>query len=120
DVCSADLARPATATQHLAAAEPRLRVVLVGIGIEAREGQEVRRGPFPDIADHLAADEGAVALAKGRDIDRPVAREVEMGARRCRRPVAPWPATALVRETGAVGRRQADRGGFPFGLARQS
>jgi glycosyltransferase involved in cell wall biosynthesis len=36
------LVRPAAAAQHLARAEPGLRVVLVGIGGEAGERQEVR------------------------------------------------------------------------------
>src|SRR5262249_46883896 len=60
---------PAAAAQDLARSEPGLRVVLVGIGGEAGERQEIRRRPFPDIADHLAAAEGAVAGRQRGDID---------------------------------------------------
>src|SRR5437660_11527999 len=53
---------PAAATQHFSlAAEPRLGIFFVRIHYEAGIWQEVRRGPFPDIADHLPATEHAVA-----------------------------------------------------------
>src|SRR5260370_13722149 len=71
---------PAAASQHLACAEPGLRVVLVGIGGEPCEPLEVGGRPFPDIADHLAPAGGAVAVRAGGNIGRPVEGVVEVGA----------------------------------------
>src|SRR5436190_1855123 len=67
---------PAAAAQYLARAEPGLRVVRVRIGGKPGERQKVRRRPFPDVADHLPAAEGAVALGARRNIDRPVEGKV--------------------------------------------
>jgi len=70
--------RPAAAAQHLACAELRLRIVRVGIGRELREEQEIRRRPFPDVADHLPAAERAVGLGAGGDVDWPVESMVQI------------------------------------------
>src|SRR3990170_31257 len=53
--------RPAAALQHLLRPKIRLRVLFVRVTLEARVRLEGVGHPFPDVADHLAAAEGAVA-----------------------------------------------------------
>src|SRR5262245_63638491 len=65
--------------QHLARVEPRLRIILVWVRGEAGERHEIRGRPFPHIADHLPASEGAVAGGAGSDIERVVEGEMEGG-----------------------------------------
>src|SRR5262249_43378701 len=105
--------------QHLARVEPRLRIILVWIRGEARERHEIRGRPFPDIADHLPASEGAVAGSAGSDIERTVEGEIEVGACAVRRRLAPGPAALAIGQAGAVRARFADSRGFPFGLGRK-
>src|SRR5262249_61410566 len=54
DACTRGEASPA---QHLARVEPRLGIIFVWVGGEAGERHEIRRRPFPHIADHLPASE---------------------------------------------------------------
>src|SRR5262249_41543541 len=77
--------------QHLARVEPRLRIILVWIRGEAGERHEIRGRPFPHIADHLPASEGAVAGGAGSDIERTVEVEIEVSAFLARRPPPPRP-----------------------------
>src|SRR5262245_17537394 len=105
--------------QHLARAEPRLRIILVWIRGEAGERHKIRGRPFPHIADHLPASEGAVARAAAGDIERTVEGEIEVGAFLARRRFAPGPAALAIGQAGAVGARFADSRGFPFGLGRK-
>ena len=49
-------------------AEPRLRVFLVRIYGKSRIRHEIIGGPFPYIADHLAAAEGAIAAGVRADL----------------------------------------------------
>src|SRR5262249_46526858 len=113
-------AGPAAAAQHLARAEPGLRVVLVGVGREPAERLEVGRGPFPHVADHLPAAEGAVAVSQGVDVDRSVKSVVEVGMGWRRRLLAPWPASPCSGELHANRISLADRRDFPFGFAWQA
>src|SRR6516165_6459594 len=64
----ARLRRPGATAQHLVSAEPGLRVFAVRIDLESRVWLEVAGGPLPDVADHMAAAEGAVAFRKCADI----------------------------------------------------
>src|SRR5262249_13662091 len=105
--------------QHLARVEPRLRIILVWIRGEARERHEIRGRPFPHIADHLPASEGAVAGGAGSNIERTVEGEIEVGAFLARRPLAPGPVALAIGQAGAVRARLADSRGFPFGLGRK-
>src|SRR6516225_9630264 len=52
---------PAAAAQDFVGAKPGLGVFLVRVGHEAGIGTEIVGAPFPDVADHLAAAEDAVA-----------------------------------------------------------
>src|SRR6188508_2895880 len=45
--------RPRSPTHDMVIAEPRLRVVRVRACGEPRIGRERRRGPFPDVAEHM-------------------------------------------------------------------
>src|SRR5215813_12706741 len=116
DACTRGEASPA---QHLARVEPRLRIILVWVRGEAGERHEIRRRPFPHIADHLPASEGAVACGAGSDLERIVEGEIEVGAFAARRRLAPGPAALPVGQAGSVRARFADRRGFPFGLGRK-
>ncbi len=81
-------------------AEPGLGIFFVRIGAEAWIRKERIRRPFPDVADHLAAAEGAVAARMGADFDQAAGAPVEIGGFGTRRPIAPRvmaPARAQVR-----------------------
>src|SRR3990172_4014608 len=52
---------PAASPQHFLLAERGGRVLRVGVELESRVGLKGVGGPFPDIAEHLPAAEGAVA-----------------------------------------------------------
>src|SRR6516162_6998045 len=56
----------ASPAQYLARIEPRLRIIFVWVRGEAGERHKIRRRPFPHIADHLPASEGAVACGASR------------------------------------------------------
>src|SRR5262249_40630919 len=90
-----------SSAQHLARVEPRLRIILVWIRGEAGERHEIRGRPFPHIADHLPASEGAVAGGAGSDIERTVEGEIEVGAFLARPPFAPPPAALPLGQAGA-------------------
>src|SRR5262245_61710546 len=105
--------------QHLARVEPRLRIILVWVRGEAGERHEIRGRPFPRIADHLPASEGAVACGASRDIERIVEGEIEGGAFAAGRRLAPGPAALAIGQAGAVRARFADSRRFPFGLGRE-
>src|SRR5262245_44775422 len=70
---------PGPAAQDLAGAEPRLRILLIGIGGEAGKRSKRTRGPFPYIADSLPAAPGAVARSTGGDIDDAERAAVQIG-----------------------------------------
>src|SRR5262249_24291265 len=93
--------------QHLARVEPRLRIILVWVRGEAGERYEIRGRPFPHIADHLPASEGAVAGGAGSDIERVVEGEIEVGA---------FAAPPRPRASGACDRPSGSR---PRSLRRQ-
>src|SRR5215467_8712469 len=70
---------PTAAAQHLAlAAKPRFGIFFIRIRDETGVRQEVRRRPFPDIADHLPAPERAVARRQSADRDGLVASRIQM------------------------------------------
>src|SRR5207237_4474885 len=79
--------------------EPRLRVLLVGIGDESGIGLEVARGPLPHVSDHLAAAVGAVALGMAPDLDRSARAAIQVGAGIVGRIVSPG-EPALARRGG--------------------
>src|SRR5579872_88735 len=88
---------PASAPQHLAiAAEPRLRIFLVGINNETGIWQEIGSHPFPDVADHLPAPMLAVSGRIGVHRGTTERGGVQPRSFRCAR-----------------------RGKLPFGLGRQ-
>src|SRR5262249_6942532 len=109
----------ASAAQHLARVEPGLRVILVGIGSEARKGHKVGRRPFPHIPDHLPASEGAVARGARGDVERAIEGKTEIGAPGARRCLAPRPAALDVGQTQAGRAWLAHCGSLPFGLSGQ-
>src|SRR4029077_19098305 len=76
--------------------------------------------PFPDIADHLPAAEGAVALGTSRNVERSVEHKIQicMLARRCS--AAPRPGPLHAGEATAVRARLSNRRRFPLRLGRQS
>src|SRR5215467_3736417 len=58
-----------TASEYgIARIEPRLGIILVRIRREPGKGHEVRRCPFPHIANHLPATEGAVTRGAPDDL----------------------------------------------------
>ena len=59
--------------------EPGLRVFLVRIRAKPWIRQKIIGGPLPDIANHLAATEGAVAGAMSGNFDDTAAAPVETG-----------------------------------------
>src|SRR5262245_21119464 len=109
----------ASTAQHLARVEPRLRVIRVGIGSEARKRHEVGRRPFPHIPDHLPASEGAVARGARGDVERAIEGKTEIGPLGARRRLAPRPAALDVGQTQAGRARLAHGGSLPFGLGGQ-
>src|SRR5262249_57079795 len=80
-----------SSAQHLARIEPRLRIILVWIRGEAGERHEIRARPFPHIAGHLPASERAVAGGAGRDLERVLECEIEVGVLAARPRLAPPP-----------------------------
>src|SRR5579862_1244864 len=56
---------PAPAAEHLVRAKPGLGILAVGIDHESGKGTKVIDCPFPEIAQHLAATEEAVAVGQG-------------------------------------------------------
>src|SRR5512144_622187 len=110
---------PASAAQHLAAVEPRPRVIFVGVRGESRQRHEIRCRPLPHIADHLTASKGTVAGSAGGNIERSVECEVEIGVLAARRCLAPWPTALAVGQAGAIRNGFAKRGGLPFGFGRE-
>ena len=69
-------------------AEPRLRVFLVGIYDKPGIRREIIGRPFPHIADHLAAAEGAIAARVRADLRRTGA-PIQVSALGCGRAIAP-------------------------------
>src|SRR5207249_8211684 len=106
--------RPASAAQHLLLAEVRLRILLVRVALEAGVRLKRVRDPLPDVADHLPAADGAVALGQRAHVDGPARTEVEARAGGGRCAVAPG-ITPLV-----AGRRLDGRRHLPLGLGGQS
>src|SRR5712691_4030508 len=86
----------ASPAQHLARIEPGLRIVFVRVRGEAGKRHEIRGRPFPQVADHLPAAEGAVAWGASGDIDRSFEGEIEVGAVAARRRLAPRPAALAI------------------------
>ena len=60
---------PAAAAQNFVGAEPGLGILFVRVGNETWIRQEWARGPFPNIADHLAAAGGAVSIRQAVHVD---------------------------------------------------
>src|SRR5262249_61198919 len=73
----------------------------------------------PHIAGHLPASERAVAGGAGRDIERILEGEIEVGALAARRRIAPRPAALAIGQARAVRAGFAASRGFPFGLGRK-
>src|SRR5262245_63483966 len=104
-------------------AEPRTRVVAIGIDDEAGVRLERGGGPLPDVAEHLAATERAVAVGQRSDVDAAERAAIEVRARRPTRrigwTVAPRVAPLARRQrAGAIG--LGGGGHLPFGLGRQA
>ena len=98
-------------------AEPGLRVFLVRIYDKPWIRREIIRRPFPYIADHLAAAEGAIAARVSADFGQTGA-PVQVSALSGGRIIAPGKMTPAVAQ--AVGFRFRRGGCFPFRLCRQS
>ena len=99
--------------------EPRLRVFLVRIYDKPRIRREIIGRPFPYIADHLAAAEGAIAARVRADLHKTRA-PVQVSAFGCGRIIAPRKMTPAVAQTVASPRQFRRGGDFPFCLCRQS
>src|SRR5215469_1481964 len=110
---------PTPAAQYLAFAKPWLRIVFIRIGSKSRKRHEVRRRPFPNIADHLPAAEGAVAPGAGCDIERSVKSKIQICILVRRRGTTPRPGTLHRGQTPAVGAWLADCCRFPLRLGGQ-
>src|SRR5205823_2116553 len=110
--------RPGRATQHLVlAAEPGLRVIVVGVALEARVAAEVAARPLPHVAHELLDAVGASAFGVGAELRRPEGELVEVRpllATRC-------PGRFLPPGPGARGaaRRIPERRLLPLRLGRQ-
>ena len=98
-------------------AEPGLRVFLVRIYDKPRIRREMIGRPFPYIADHLPATEGAIAIRVGAHFHQTRA-PVQVSSVRCGRIIAPGKMTALFTQTVAF--RFPGGGNFPFRLCRES
>src|ERR1700720_15998 len=68
--CKSCAGGEASAAQHLARVKPGLQIILVRIRGETGKRHKVGCRPFPHIADHLPAPEGAVARSASRDVER--------------------------------------------------
>src|SRR6516165_2814684 len=110
---------PTPAAQYLAFAEPGLRIVLVRIRSKSRKRHEVRRRPFPDIADHLPAAEGAVALGVSRDIERSVKSKIQIRVLMRWRGSAPGPRPLHLGKTIAISAWLANCRRLPLRLGGQ-
>src|SRR5262249_29372102 len=88
-------------------------------GGEARERHEVRRRPFPHVADHLSAAESADASPTGGDVDWTVEGEIKIGALFGRHRFTPGPTSLSVGQAGAICGRLADRCDLPFRVGRR-
>ena len=98
-------------------AEPRLRVFLVRIYDKPWIRREIIRRPFPYIADHLAAAEGAIAARVSADFDQTRA-PVQVSALGRGRIIAPGKMTPAVAQSRWLsGSRRG--GDFPFRFCRQ-
>src|SRR3990172_6047892 len=106
--------RMTAAAQHLVVAEPRLRVFLIRVANEVRIRVEPVRGPFPNVAEQLAAAPRAVPRLERSHICRGVAGAEKIGARGIGSLVTPWVSALALRIA-----RRGRRGLFPLGLARQ-
>src|SRR5258706_9069796 len=81
--------RPASSAQHLMVIEPRLGIVLIGVGAEARIRLEIGTGPLPNIPDHLPAPAWAISSGQGSNIQGAHIRPIQIRALRRRRFVPP-------------------------------
>ncbi len=72
-----------------------LRVFLVRIDAKSWIRQKIIGGPLPDVADHLAATEGAVAGGMSADFDETAAAPIEIGVLRVGAMIAPRIIAAL-------------------------
>src|ERR1700730_1920800 len=80
---------PAAASQHLVITEPRRGIFLVRARLESRVSDETGVRPLPDVADHLAASERAVARGKGVDFYTTHRLPIQTSAVQSRRFAAP-------------------------------
>src|SRR5215469_4244097 len=85
----ARLRRPGTPAQHFVRSKPGLRVFPIRIDLEAGVWPEIAGSPLPDVADHLAAAEGAVTFRKCADIQGAHRSPAQVGALQSRRVIAP-------------------------------
>src|SRR5262249_4448721 len=87
---------------------------------EPRIGRKWGRRPFPDVAEHLAAAEGAVPGGERADVDAACGAAAEVRARRVDGRLAPRvrPLPRRQRAAGSVG--LAGGGDLPFGLGRET
>src|SRR5215469_5025264 len=110
---------PTPAAQYLAFAKPWLRIVFVRIQSKSRKRHEVRRRPFPDIADHLPAAEGAVARGVSRDNERRVKSKIEIRVLMRWRGSAPGPRPLHLGKTIAISAWLANCRRLPLRLGGQ-
>ena len=100
--------------------EPGLRVFLVRVGAKSWIRQKIIRGPLPDIADHLAATEGAVTGFMHGNFDETAAAPVEIGVLRFGAIIAPRVMAAPRRQHDAIRRGFASGCHFPFRFRGQA
>src|SRR6266568_2182633 len=111
---------PAPVAEDLVGSEPRLRVVAVHVGGEARIGPEIVGHPFPHVADHLAAAESAVAVGEGAHVGAPARAPVEVRALWGRRIVPPGEPPLPRGEAAPAGARLQRGRRFPLRLGGQA
>src|SRR5215472_17224130 len=89
---------PGAAAQDLVSAKPGLRVLPILIDLESRVWPEIACSPLPDVADHLAAPEGAVAFRKCANIHCAHRSPAQVGTLQPARVIEPRKAALHSRE----------------------
>src|SRR5713101_9715956 len=112
------LRRPGAAAQDFVRAKPGLGVFLVGINHKSRIRAEIAARPLPDITDHLAAAEGAIASSTLAHIHCTQRAPTQVGAIRRWWIVSPWEATLDLGKPSA-GRGLGGGRDLPFRLVRK-
>src|SRR5882762_338362 len=92
---------PATAAQNLApGAKPRLGIFFVRIDGETRVGKKISCSPLPDISNHLAATEDAVAGGQGTHGTAAYTESIQVRAFRNGRLITPREAPLAIQSVG--------------------